>query len=93
MAEIEAELAEVRFAWNGRTDGSGSIYYRIQGPTLLIEFSTRGSLGAAGGHAEAAEQKGGDAVVGVSVDYEAFSHGEMTLMRMVTATGTTVSTD
>ena len=50
LAEIEAELPEVRFAWNGRTDGSGSIYYRIQGPTLLIEFSMRGSLGAAGGH-------------------------------------------
>lgn len=50
MAEIEAELPEVRFAWNGRTDGTGSVYYRIQGPTLLIEFSTRGSLGAEGGH-------------------------------------------
>ena len=50
MAEIEAELSDVRFAWNGRTDGSGSIYYRIQGPTLLIEFSTRGSVGAEAGH-------------------------------------------
>ncbi|MCY4374513.1 MAG: DUF3500 domain-containing protein [Spirochaetaceae bacterium] len=50
MAEIQAELPHVRFAWNGRTDGTGSIYYRIQGPTLLIEFSTRGSLGADGGH-------------------------------------------
>ena len=50
LAEIEAELPEVRFAWHGPADGSGSIYYRIQGPTLLIEFSTRGSLGAAGGH-------------------------------------------
>ena len=50
LAEIESELPDVRFAWNGPADGSGSIYYRIQGPTLLIEFSTRGSLGAAGGH-------------------------------------------
>ena len=50
LAEIETELPRVRFAWNGRTDGTGSIYYRIQGPTLLIEFSTRGSLGADGGH-------------------------------------------
>ena len=50
LAEIEAELSDVRFAWNGRTDGSGSIYYRIQGPTLLIDFSTRGSVGAEGGH-------------------------------------------
>ena len=43
--------------------------------------------------AEAAEQKGADAVVGVAVDYEAFSHGEMMLMLMVTATGTAVSTE
>ena len=50
LAEIEAELPDVRFAWSGPRDGSGSFYYRIQGPTLLIEFSTRGSLGAEGGH-------------------------------------------
>ena len=50
LAEIEAELPELRFAWHGPAGGSGSIYYRIQGPTLLIEFSTRGSLGAEGGH-------------------------------------------
>ncbi len=50
LAAIEAELPQLRFAWHGPVDGSGSIYYRIQGPTLLIEFSTRGSLGAEGGH-------------------------------------------
>ena len=50
MAEIEAALPTVRFAWNGRTDGSRSIYYRIPGPTLIIEFSTEGSVGASGGH-------------------------------------------
>ena len=43
--------------------------------------------------AEAAAQKGADAVAGVSIDYEAFSHGEMMLMLMVTATGTAVSTE
>ena len=41
LAQIEAELAEARFAWHGPADGSGAIYYRIQGPTLLIEFSPR----------------------------------------------------
>ena len=50
MAEIEAALPDVRFAWNGRVDGSRSIYYRIQGPNLIIEFSTEGSVGASGGH-------------------------------------------
>ena len=50
LAEIEAEMPETRFAWNGPADGSGSVYYRIHGPTLLIEFSAQGALGAAGGH-------------------------------------------
>ena len=50
LAAIAAELPEVRFAWHGPTDGSGSLYYRIQCPTLIIEFSTRGALGARGGH-------------------------------------------
>ena len=50
MAEIAAQLPETRFAWNGPTDGSGSIYYRIQGPQLLIEFSTQGNLGDNAGH-------------------------------------------
>ena len=48
LAQIEAELAEARFAWHGPADGSGAIYYRIQGPTLLIEFSTQDALGATG---------------------------------------------
>ena len=39
LAEIERERSRLRFAWNGPTDGSGPIYYRIQGPTLIIEFS------------------------------------------------------
>ena len=50
LAEIESELPDLRFAWNGPADGSGSFYYRIQGPTLLIEFSMQGSLGAESGH-------------------------------------------
>ena len=40
MAEIEAALPGARFAWNGRVDGSHTIYYRIPGPNLIIEFST-----------------------------------------------------
>ncbi len=39
MTEIKANLADTWFAWSGSTTiGSGS-YYRLQGPTLLIEFS------------------------------------------------------
>ena len=50
LREIAADLDETRFAWNGPIDGSDSIYYRVQGPRLLIEFSTQGNLGDTAGH-------------------------------------------
>lgn len=49
MAEIAADLEETYFAWNGAVDGSGPMYYRIQGPTLIIEFANE-DVAAAGGH-------------------------------------------
>jgi Protein of unknown function (DUF3500) len=39
MAEIKANLAETWFAWSGPTTPGGAAYYRIQGPTLFIEYS------------------------------------------------------
>lgn len=39
MAEIKANLNETWFAWSGPTAAGSGSYYRIQGPTLLIEFS------------------------------------------------------
>ena len=51
MSEIAASLDQTHFAWHGSADGSGDLYYRIQNPTLIIEFSTQGDMGAAdGGH-------------------------------------------
>ena len=50
LAEIQADLANTYFAWHGPVDGSGSIYYRIQGTNLIIEFSTQGNLGSDRGH-------------------------------------------
>ncbi len=50
LAEIEADLNDLYFAWHGPTDGAGAIYYRIQGPSLIIEFSTQGDLDPQGGH-------------------------------------------
>ncbi len=50
LEEIAADLDRTRFAWHGPTDGSDSIYYRVQGPRLLIEFSTQGGIGATAGH-------------------------------------------
>ncbi len=50
LSEIQADLTNTHFAWHGPVDGSGSIYYRIQGPNLILEFSTQGDLGSDGGH-------------------------------------------
>lgn len=50
LAEIRDGLDQLRFAWNGPYDGSGSIYYRVQGPELILEFSTQGAVGSDEGH-------------------------------------------
>lgn len=50
MAEAQADLGETWFAWQGDPEGGGPIYYRIQGPRLLVEFSTQGDLGSERGH-------------------------------------------
>jgi hypothetical protein len=39
MAEIKANLAKTYFAWSGSTKNGGLAYYRIQGPTVIIEYA------------------------------------------------------
>jgi hypothetical protein len=39
MAEVRANLAETYFAWSGPTEPGTLAYFRIQGPTLLIEYA------------------------------------------------------
>lgn len=39
MSEIKSHLAETWFAWSGPTTNGSGAYYRIQGPTLLIEYA------------------------------------------------------
>ena len=50
MDEVLSSLSSTRFAWNGDVRGGGPIYYRIQGPSLIIEFSTERGLGGGGAH-------------------------------------------
>ena len=50
MDEVLSSLSSTRFAWNGDVRGDGPIYYRIQGPSLIIEFSTERGLGGGGAH-------------------------------------------
>jgi hypothetical protein len=39
MADLKANLAETWFAWSGPTTNGTPAYYRIQGPTLVIEYA------------------------------------------------------
>jgi len=39
MAEIEAGLPRTYFAWSGETRNGGLAYFRIQGPTVVIEYA------------------------------------------------------
>ena len=50
LAEIHTDLASTHFAWFGPVDGGGSVYYRIQGPNLILEFGIQGNLGSEAGH-------------------------------------------
>jgi hypothetical protein len=39
MAEIKANLPRTYFAWSGSTKNGELAYYRIQGPTIVIEYA------------------------------------------------------
>ena len=45
MAEIEANIADTWFAWSGSTEDGKAAYFRIQGPTLVIEYAPQGMGG------------------------------------------------
>jgi hypothetical protein len=44
MAEIRSRLADTWFAWSGPTTNGSAAYFRIQGPTLVIEYAPQGSI-------------------------------------------------
>jgi hypothetical protein len=44
MAEIKATLPQTYFAWSGPTDDSSAAYFRVQGPTLVIEYAPQGGF-------------------------------------------------
>jgi hypothetical protein len=44
MAEIKANLPQTWFAWSGPTTNGSMAYFRIQGPTLVIEYAPQRSL-------------------------------------------------
>jgi hypothetical protein len=44
MAEIKASLSKTYFAWSGPTTNGSAAYFRIQGPTLVIEYAPQRSV-------------------------------------------------
>lgn len=44
MAEISANLRDTYFAWSGATTPGSVAYFRIQGPTVVIEYAPQGNL-------------------------------------------------
>jgi uncharacterized protein DUF3500 len=44
MAEIRTNLPQTWFAWSGPTTNGSAAYFRIQGPTLVIEYAPQGSV-------------------------------------------------
>ena len=44
MTEIKAALPDTYFAWSGPTTNGSSAYFRIQGPTLVIEYAPQGGV-------------------------------------------------
>ncbi len=44
MAELQANLPQTYFAWSGPTTNGSAAYFRIQGPTLVIEYAPQRSV-------------------------------------------------
>jgi len=44
MAEIRTNLPETYFAWSGPTTNGSAAYFRIQGPTLVIEYAPQNTV-------------------------------------------------
>jgi hypothetical protein len=44
MEELRANLPQTYFAWSGPTENGSAAYFRIQGPTVVIEYAPQGSV-------------------------------------------------
>jgi len=44
MAEIKGNLPQTWFAWSGPTTNGSAAYFRIQGPTIVIEYAPQGGV-------------------------------------------------
>jgi hypothetical protein len=44
MAELRANLGDTYFAWSGPTTNGSVAYFRVQAPTLVIEYAPQGNV-------------------------------------------------
>jgi hypothetical protein len=44
MAELRAKAGDTYFAWSGPTTNGSAAYFRVQGPTLVIEYAPQDSV-------------------------------------------------
>jgi len=44
MSELRSKLQETWFAWSGPTTNGSAAYFRVQGPTLVIEYAPQSSV-------------------------------------------------
>src|SRR4029434_8833287 len=44
MAEIRSNLPQTYFAWSGPTTNGSAAYFRVQGPTLVIEYAPQSTV-------------------------------------------------
>lgn len=42
MKEIEGDVADTYFAWKGPTEKGSAAYFRVQGPSVVIEYAPQG---------------------------------------------------
>jgi hypothetical protein len=42
MAGIKDKIGETYFAWSGPTENGSAVYFRVQGPTVIIEYAPQG---------------------------------------------------
>jgi len=45
MAEIKEKIGETYFAWKGATTKGSAAYFRVQGPSVVIEYAPQGGTG------------------------------------------------
>jgi len=45
MAAIKEKIGETYFAWSGPTTNGSAAYFRVQGPTVVIEYAPQGGTG------------------------------------------------